>query len=137
AQSRHHEIERLLVKPTLGNLLLWRSIYEYGDRFYVDAVRVGFFSSPTVYPGESVEKFVKTNYLDRSFMGSILAGDIDRFSIFSDGFVALQQGRQDLLVDIRYSSLPNSTAPLWAIEMNPAQPDQHAQFRVFRSMSKT
>lgn len=137
AQSRHHEIERLLVKPTLGNLLLWRSIYEHDSRFYVDAVRVGFFSNPVIYPGESVDKFVKDDYLERSYGDSVLAGDIDRFNKFSDGYVALQQGEQDLLVDIRYSSLPNSIAPLWAIEMNPQQPDQHAQFRVFRSMSKT
>lgn len=137
AQSRQHEIERLLVKPTLGNLLLWRSIYEFDGRFYVDAVRVGLFSKPTFYPGESVEKFIKTDYLDRHSLESVLAGDIDRFGIFSDGFLALQPGAQDLLVDIRYSSLPNSIAPLWAIEMDLAQPDQHAQFRVFRSMSKT
>lgn len=138
AQLRNHKVERLLVKPTLGNLLLWRSIYEYDGRFYVDAVRVGFFAKPAIYPGESVEKFVKANYLDHSAMKSTLAGDIDRFSVFSDGFVALQQSVQrDLLVDVRYSSLPNGIMPLWAIEMDLARPDQHAQFRVFRSLSKT
>lgn len=136
AQSRHHEIERMLVKPTLGNLILWRSIYEHDGRFYVDAVRVGFFSEPLVYSGESVEKFIKTRYVDRLPRDSVLAGDIDRFNKFSDNFIALQSGEQDLLVDVRYSSLPNSIAPLWAIEMNLEQPEQHAQFRVFRSMSK-
>lgn len=136
AQSRHHEIERMLVKPTLGNLILWRSIYEHDGRFYVDAVRVGFFSEPLVYSGESVEKFIKTRYSDRLPENSVLAGDIDRFNKFSDNFIALQSGERDLLVDVRYSSLPNSIAPLWAIEMNLEQPEQHAQFRVFRSMSK-
>ncbi len=136
AESRHHKIERMLVKPTLGNLILWRSIYEHDGRFYVDAVRVSFFSEPLVYPGESVEKFIKTSYFDRLPRDSVLAGDIDRFNKFSDNFIALQSGEQDLLVDIRYSSLPNSIAPLWAIEMNLEQPEQHAQFRVFRSMSK-
>ncbi|MDT8364499.1 MAG: metal-dependent hydrolase [Nitrosomonas sp.] len=138
AQSRHHEIERILVKPTLGNLILWRSLYEYDGRFYVDAIRVSFFSNPSTYPGESVEKFVKADYLEQLPIDSVLNGDIDRFNKFSDGFVALRSepGEQDLLVDIRYSSLPNSVAPLWAIEMDLEQPDQHAQFRVFRSASR-
>src|SRR5690606_22592031 len=39
--ERGHIKERLLVKPTLANLVLWRSIYEYENRLYADAIRVG------------------------------------------------------------------------------------------------
>ncbi|HRQ05077.1 MAG TPA: metal-dependent hydrolase [Nitrosomonas halophila] len=136
AQARGHDVERLLVKPTLANLLLWRSVYESNDRFYVDAIRVGLLSEPKVYPGESIEKFDPAQYSRQLPETSVLAGDIARFTTFSDGFVALQQDSHDLLVDIRYSSLPTSTAPLWAIAMDPARPQQHAQFQVFRDIPK-
>lgn len=43
AASRGHTVEQLIVKPTLGNLVLWRSIYETDGKFYVDAIRVGLF----------------------------------------------------------------------------------------------
>lgn len=45
AEARGHSIERLVVKPTLGNLVLWRSIYRNADTFHIDAVRVGMTSS--------------------------------------------------------------------------------------------
>lgn len=42
----------------LANLVLWRSIYEFESRLYVDAIRAGPFSEPRIYSGESVDKFV-------------------------------------------------------------------------------
>jgi len=136
AEARGHNIDRLLVKPTLGNLLLWRSVYESNGRFHVDAIRVGFFSEPHIYRGESIKKFILAEYSHQLPEDSVLAEDITRFTYFSDGFVSLQPGRPDLLVDVRYSSLPTSTTPLWAIEMDLARPEQHAQFQVFRDISK-
>ena len=41
AALRGHEAEKLTVKPTMGNLLLWRSIYRSGGVYHVDAVRAG------------------------------------------------------------------------------------------------
>src|SRR5690606_23129463 len=39
AASRGHEPERLLVKPTLANRVLWRSIYLSGGHIHADAIR--------------------------------------------------------------------------------------------------
>ena len=41
AQSMGHSAERMTLKPSFGNLILWKSIYQHGDRFYVDAIRAG------------------------------------------------------------------------------------------------
>jgi inner membrane protein len=136
AQMRGHHVDRLLVKPTLANLLLWRSVYESDNRFYVDAIRVGLLSEPHVYAGESTEKFIMAKHLHQLPENSVLAKDIARFTRFSDGFVTLQPGKPDLLVDVRYSNLPTSVAPLWAIEMDLSSPRRHAEFRVFRHLSK-
>src|SRR5688572_15614791 len=49
ARDRGHTIARHEVKPTLGNLVLWRSVYLTGKDYVVDAPRVGF--SGVLYPG--------------------------------------------------------------------------------------
>src|SRR5690606_7201406 len=54
ALGRGHEPVRLEAKPSLGNLLLWKVIYEHEGRYYVDAVRAGMRT--TVIDGESTEK---------------------------------------------------------------------------------
>ena len=136
AASRGHVAEQLLVKPTLANLVLWRSIYETEGEFYVDAIRVGLFAQPRIYPGESIKKFTIDQFLNHLPKESTLAKDISRFTVFSAGFVAIQPDRPDLLIDVRYSNLPTTIAPLWGIEMNLQDPDQHAVYRLFRDTSK-
>ena len=53
----HHSITRASVKPTIGNLILWRSLYLHAGNYYVDGIRVGVLQEPRVYPGESVPAF--------------------------------------------------------------------------------
>lgn len=133
--ERGHRAEQLLVKPTLANLVLWRSIYEFDGKFHVDAIRVGIFSEPRIYPGESVDKFVLERDLNGLPGSSVLAQDIARFSHFSSGFLAVRPEQPNVLVDVRYSNLPTTLAPLWGIEINPQQPDQHAQYKLYRDSS--
>ena len=54
AEQRGHTPLRLEVKPSFGNLLLWKVIYEVENGYYTDAVRAG--PQLTVYPGEFVTK---------------------------------------------------------------------------------
>jgi inner membrane protein len=133
--ERGHRAQELLVKPTLANLVLWRSIYEFDGRLYVNAIRVGLFSEPRVYPGESVEKFVLERDLSTLPASSVLAQDIARFSHFSAGLLAIRPEQPNVLVDVRYSNLPMTLAPLWGIEINPEQPDQHAKYTLYRDSS--
>jgi inner membrane protein len=136
AADRGHDVIRLEVKPTIGNLVLWRSIYESGHRFHVDAVRVGLLGPPQVYAGESVEGF-RFDALPELERDSTLWHDIDRFSRFSDGFVAIHPHLPDVLGDVRYALLPTSAVPLWGIELDLAAPDRHAAFRTFRETDAT
>ncbi|MBL0010391.1 MAG: metal-dependent hydrolase [Nitrosomonas sp.] len=133
--ERGHRAEQLLVKPTLANLVLWRSIYEFEGRLYVNAIRVGLFSEPRIYPGESIEKFVLERDLSALPASSVLANDIARFSHFSAGLLAIRPEQPNVLVDVRYSNLPMTLAPLWGIEINPEQPDQHAKYTLYRDSS--
>jgi len=135
--ARQHTAEQLLVKPTLGNLLLWRSIYIHDDRIYVDAVRVGIFGNSQLYEGESVIRFKQERDLPDLEVSSALHDDIRRFVTFSDGFVAFDPGQEKVLGDIRYSMLPTSAKPLWGIVINREQPQEHADYYFFRDARRT
>lgn len=136
ASERGHVIEHLLVKPTLANLVLWRSIYQVDGQLYVDAIRVGLFSAPRAYEGESIEKFVLERDMGELSETSVLAKDILRFTNFSAGLVAIWPEQPNVLIDVRYSNLPTTIAPLWAIEMDRENPEEHAKYTLFRDATK-
>jgi inner membrane protein len=134
AEQRGHTIEKILVKPTIGNTLLWRSVYLFNDDFYIDAVRVG--TKKHIYQGVSIKKFNRETSLSMLKMDSMLYKDIERFIDFSDGFVSQYPDKPEILGDIRYSMDPLGDTPLWGIEMNFADTSQHVKFDSYRTSSK-
>jgi len=134
AAQRGHEPLRLEAKPSFGNILVWKTVYETRERFHVDAVRATFW--PGVFPGDSVEKLVLERDMPWLESGTQQARDIERFSWFSNGYVARDPDNPNRLMDIRYSLLPNEIAPLWSIELRPgASPLEHALYRTHRQSS--
>jgi len=136
AQQRGHIIERLIIKPTLGNLLLWRSVYETSGRYYVDAVRVGLTDSK-VFTGNSVQAFNIKRDLPQLTNKMRLYQDIERFIFFSDGFLAWHPEHANVLGDVRYAMLPTSILPLWGIELPLDAPNDAVTFNTYRTMSDT
>jgi len=130
--SRGHSAVQHVVKPTLANLVLWRSVYIHDGHIYVDAVRTGLLDADAVYEGESVTRFAVQRDLPHLDTTSVLYEDILRFSNFSDDFVAFDPGQENVLGDIRYSMSPVSAKPLWGIVIDPAQAEAHADYRFFR-----
>jgi inner membrane protein len=135
AASRGHAVERIEVKPTLGNLLLWRSVYLHNDRFVVDAVRVGPFSSPAVYAGGAVKRIAPQDLTPPLPADSVQARDVARFARLSEGFLARHPERPEVIGDVRYAMLPDSVRPLWGIAIDPARPDRHVEFLTFRDFT--
>jgi len=131
ARQRGHEVQRIVVKPTLANLVLWRSVYQSGERFHVDAIRVGL-GGVRVYPGAALRRFDAERDLPELDPASVLATDIRRFTRLAEGYVVNDPGRAGVLSDIRYSMLPNAVTPLWGIDLNLPSPDLHAKFEVYR-----
>ncbi len=130
-QERQHSAVQLKAKPTFGNFLVWKVIYETEDNYYVDAVRVG--RSIKIYPGESTPKLnVKTQFpwLDPQ---SQQAKDIERFRWFSNGFVVQDPDDEMRIVDVRYSIVPNQINALWGINLSPkASADEHVEYTAHR-----
>ena len=82
AIERGHKPEDIITKPTMANIILWRSTYKNQGNIYIDAVRVGL--EARVYQGSSVQQFdieKDTVAIDRT---SVLYEDIKRFDSFSD-----------------------------------------------------
>lgn len=134
AEQRGHTIEKIIVKPTIGNSILWRSVYLSNNTFYIDAVRVGL--NKRIYQGDSIKQF----NLEETFPGldvdSLLVKDIQRFEYFSDNYVGQYPGRPEILGDIRYSMNPIGITPLWGIEMNLEDTSQHVKFDNYRESSE-
>ncbi len=137
AEERNHSVVRLIVKPTIGNLLLWRSVYESDSTYYVDAVRVGLPNNSKVFEGAMVPAFDVRRELPQLSPQSIVYQDIKRFEVFSDGFLAWHPELPDVIGDVRYAMLPTSIRPLWGIELNLDAPNEHVKFDNYRSMSDT
>ncbi len=134
--SRGHQATQTLLKPTLGNLVLWRSVYIHQDRIYVDAIRVGLFAKNKIFEGESVEKLSIEKQFPRLEQPSVLYNDIQRFKVFSDNFIAIDPTQKNVIGDIRYSMLPTTSNPLWGIVINRDKPQEHADYQFFRDSGK-
>lgn len=114
AQARGHAASQLSVKPSMGNLVLWRSLYVHNGRVQVDAFHLG--RTPRHYSGQSMA------LLDAAGAQRFAAGDvrrlkdIERFRAFSDGFIVLDPARPGFVGDARYAMQPNAIAPIWGLE---------------------
>lgn len=126
AATRGHQPERLLVKPSFGNLLVWKLIYATDGRFHVDAARMGI--EVQILPGSSVEALDPERDFPWLHPSSRQARDLQRFSHFSSGYLALDQGNRSRVTDIRYSMLPNEIDGLWGIDLHPTTPDGSVTF---------
>ena len=154
ADQRQHIVERVQVKPSFGNLIVWKMIYESNQRFYVDAVHLGMHT--VIYPGDSIEKFQPTNsrskqqtpaqtpmqrqdgplsWLDPNSQQAI---DIARFRVFSDDYLALAADDPYQIIDIRYSMMPNEIDGLWWIQLSKTTlADEHVGYHTKRTLTTT
>ena len=115
AQQRGHEVQRVLVKPSFGNRHVWKLIYEHEGHYYVDAVKLLWETK--IISGALIKKL----NIDRDFPwlpeNSQQAKDIERFRWFSDDFLAVSLGDPNVILDVRYSFLPNQIKLMWGIEL--------------------
>ena len=130
AHSRGHYPETLEAKPSFGNLLVWKTIYRYKGVFYVDAVRSG--RERIIYEGASIPVLQLERDLPWLDVDSTQANDIARFAWFSQDYIALDPKRENTIIDVRYSLLPNEIDALWSIQLDPERSDQNVVFQSHR-----
>ncbi len=123
------EIKRIEVKPSFGNIILWRGIYEFDGFFYTDALRLFPGEKSILYPGSKIKKVEIDTEFPFLNKKSVLYQDLKLFEYFSDHMLAFGQNEPDFLGDIRYSLLPNEIAPLWGVKIDLNNSHLHVPFK--------
>ena len=132
AADRGHAPAVVSAKPSFGNLLLWKTVYEYDDHFWVDAVRAG--GDVTIIEGDHVARLNLQSSFPWLDTDSQQARDVERFRWFSNDYLAIDSDDAFLIVDMRYSHLPNEIKGLWGIRLDPdASADEHVTWIARRS----
>ena len=135
AHSRGHNAERLTLKPSFGNLILWKSIYQHEEKFYVDAIRT--VRSSTWCSGENIRMFDYQYHLPSLDKDSQQRKDIERFRWFSQDYLGFDD-EENLVTDVRYSMIPNQIAPMWGLVIDDQQDiNEHAIWWTSRSLDQS
>jgi inner membrane protein len=124
AQARGHAPVQGRVDPTLGNNLLWRSVYRTPDgRAHVDAVRVPWLGPPTVRTGRSGELATEASLLALpAAEPAATARAVRTWHWFADGWVGRKDGPEGevVLSDLRYGADPAGLEPFWTLTLRTA-----------------
>ncbi len=138
AQSRGHQVVHGRVMPTLGNLMVWRSIYENQESLYIDALRIIPGKGPGLFPGGKIQKF-QLEQMPNALRGSMLYDDIGRFFWFSEGYTGVLKSQEGhwQVGDMRYSAISQGEVPIWGIEFSESEPDQHVKIIRFPRQYKS
>lgn len=128
ALSRQHSVERFEVKPSLGNIIVWRGQYQHQGKIYIDAFHISPWRGVVVYKGGSLPLFKAPKKLSATQQK-----DLEYFTFFSDGWVAYAPNNEGLIGDARFAMLPNQTMPIWGIRLQPQKPDAHVLFENIRT----
>ena len=126
ANMRGHTAERMLAKPSFANRHVWKLIYESDNKYYVDAVKLLW--EPKIIVGTSINKLNLKRDLPFVQPNSIQANDIERFRWFSSDFLAINPNNKRIIIDVRYSFVPNQIKMMWGIQLN--KEDEHVSFKV-------
>ena len=134
ASDRGHTPVRVHAKPSIANLILFRGIYEYNNRFYADAIRVPFTGGVQAFEGSSKARvFPEEIYPSKTSIGY---QDLKKFEWFSDNFLVASNDDPYLINDFRYALLPNSSQELWGVLCNPNSPNKHVAVIHQRNIDK-
>ena len=132
-EIRQHKGVQISVKPSFGNLILWKTMYQANGTYYIDAVNLGL--KKEFFKGENIKAFDKNNYTYFNALSDTQKNDVDRFIWFSQNFVAVNPSNDKEIMDIRYSNLPHQIGGLWGIRVKP-ESIEHVIFISNREASK-
>lgn len=120
AAARGETIEHGRAMPTLGNAVLWRSLYRTPEgAMRADAIRLSLWASPTVREGSGAEP--TADLAAHTEAGSEEEARIAQFAAFADGFVlsrAVPDSAARILYDARYSMDTAGFEPMWGVRVS-------------------
>ncbi len=133
---RDHNATRHIIKPSIGNIFLHRSVYLHDGIYYVDGIHVFPGLSSKIYAGGEVEALNIKEAFPQLKENTRQAKDVSRFDQFSDGYLCQHPELDQVIGDIRFAMLPTSVSPLWGIRIDPDNPDQAPELIKHRQMDQ-
>lgn len=122
AEARGEVPQRQLVRPSFGNILLWRSVYLAGGAWQADAVRLGP-TSVCVYPGDRAPALqvlgsggseAPSGPVTEALPEWLPPDAARRLARLTDDVLVLDTSAQQI-GDGRFAMLPDSMAPIWGL----------------------
>lgn len=129
AEKRGHDVERIKLNATIGNMLVWRTVYQYNGNYYVNAVVATPFREPGIIEGGSAPAIDPEAIYPEIGTDSVARNDIRRFDYFAQGYLIEYNGA---LADIRYSGQPHTIEPFWGIYVDSENPENHVGYGIER-----
>ena len=126
AALRGHIIDRAEMFPSVGNVVVWRSVYESDGKLYSDRIRMFGNRGTQWKPGSSIT-LVREQQLPADHLADKnVIRDFRRFLYFSDGWVARSPSDPGMIGDARYSLRTDTFQPIWGVRFQPgiAQPTE-------------
>ncbi len=117
AAARGHVVERGEMYPTVGNMFVWRSVYESGGILHTDRIRL--LGEPTWKPGSTVALLSEADLPPAMREDARVLRDFRRFTYFSGGWVARASEDPAVIGDARYSLSTAVYAPIWGVRFHP------------------
>ncbi len=136
AYKRGHKVERMLLNPTIGNNILWRTVYQTSTTYYIDAVYSPIKGKKRLKKGTEINVISKENVFPELSKNSTLRNDIKRFAYFSQDYIFLHPNHTNVIGDLRYGTLPYDFRALWGIQFDLKKPESHANFISLRNFEK-
>ena len=115
AAARGDRVDRGAVFPTIGNTLVWRSVYETSGALRIDRIRVPWFGDAAYVAVTTVPRVSR----EVAWGDSRMLRDLDRFAWFSDGWLARAPADPTVIGDARYSLRNDRYEPVWGIRFRP------------------
>jgi inner membrane protein len=115
ASARGERLERGAVFPTIGNTIVWRSLYETNGVIRIDRIRTPWFGEAT-YAAVTAVPLVSVADVPGN---ARIRRDLARFSWFSDGWLARAPADPTIVGDARYSLRSDTYEAVWGIRVRP------------------
>lgn len=122
ALSRGHAVDRQEIFPTVGNPLVWRTLYRSGDTLYADRVRVPSSGEAHWKQGARMAHIEEHDLAPAERADPRVRRDFHRFRYFSAGWVTRAPRDSSVVADARYSLATDDFEPIWGVRFKPAQP---------------
>ncbi len=134
AKLKGHNIQNIEAKPSFANIVVWKVIYSDDTNFYVNAIKPGL--SHKIYPGEKIKKLDAKKDFEWLDADTQQAKDIERFRWFSNNYLGIAKNDNNIIYDIRFSSIPNEVEGLWGIQLDKNKgTDEHITYVTNRGKS--